>query len=471
VFGGGASSSVLHPAVLVALIILIILILSARRKRIIFPLTIGLFLIPLGQQLMIGGFHVYSARLLILAGCVRITAVKLSSKERIFSGEVNMLDKLFVAGSLARATATLILYRGQTGAIVNQGGFIWDTIGAYIVLRFLIHDEDDIKHFSGALAVVAVTVGGEMLREHFTGQDLFGLLGSVRTVVDTRNGTPRAQGPFSQSLLAGSWGATTVPLLFFLRREKGSKVLALAGLIGATIVVFTAMCSTPILAFVTGLGFKYLWPLRRRMRALRWAAALLIVVLQCVMVAPVWFVIAHIDLAGGSSGWDRANLIDQFLRHFSDWWLVGTNEYAAWGADTWDQCNQFVAEGENGGLLGLTCFVGTIVVALKWAGRGRKAFERSGGGEVLYWALGIAIFTHVVAFIGIDYFDQTRFSWYALIAMTSSVAAPAQLRFDGAATMSVAPSPDSAFPGSAQMTDSITAGAGEAEWMLTRINQ
>jgi hypothetical protein len=51
------------------------------------------------------------------------------------------------------------------------------------------------------------------------------------------------------------------------------------------------------------------------------------------MKAPVWFLIARIDLAGGSSGYHRAMLIDTFLRHFGDWWLLGTKDAFSWGWD------------------------------------------------------------------------------------------------------------------------------------------
>ena len=51
-----------------------------------------------------------------------------------------------------------------------------------------------------------------------------------------------------------------------------------------------------------GLG---LWPLRKRMRLVRWAVALTLVTLHLVMKAPVWALIARVDLTGSSSGYHR----------------------------------------------------------------------------------------------------------------------------------------------------------------------
>ena len=99
-----------------------------------------------------------------------------------------------------------------------------------------------------------------------------------------------------------------------------------------------------------------LWPFRKQMRLIRWAIVIALAMLAITMKARLWYVLARIDFAGGSTGWDRAFLIDTFTRHFADWWLIGSHPNVNWGWDMWDQCNQFVSEGETGGLVALTCF-------------------------------------------------------------------------------------------------------------------
>jgi hypothetical protein len=39
--------------------------------------------------------------------------------------------------------------------------------------------------------------------------------------------------------------------------------------------------------------------------------------------------------------------------------------------------------------------------------------------EWMLWFIGVALFSHFVGFFGISYFDQTRFSWYALLVIIS----------------------------------------------------
>jgi hypothetical protein len=101
-------------------------------------------------------------------------------------------------------------------------------------------------------------------------------------------------------------------------------------------MVLMANSSTPILAYVAGILGLLLWPVRRKMKVVRWLIVITLGVLAIVMNAPVWFVIAHINVVGGSGGYDRAFLIDMCMRHIRDWWLIGTNQNGNWGYDMWE---------------------------------------------------------------------------------------------------------------------------------------
>ena len=112
-----------------------------------------------------------------------------------------------------------------------------------------------------------------------------------------------------------------------------------------------------------------MWPLRRNMRTIRrWGMVIFVVSLHMVMKAPVWFAIAHIDIISGNSGWHRAMLIDQLVRHFSDWWLIGVQSTANWAFEMSDQANQFVYEAESGGLITLVALYHDYFLELRTAG-------------------------------------------------------------------------------------------------------
>jgi len=151
----------------------------------------------------------------------------------------------------------------------------------------------------------------------------------------------------------------------------------------------------------------------------------MIVVLAIVMKAPVWFVLAHVDFVGGSTGWDRANLIDQCVHHFSSWWLVGTADNDTWGYFTWDLCNQFVAEAVQGGLATLILF--TVLVARSFRRLGvARTVSSTKTRQWLLWSIGCIMCGHVAGFFGISYFDQIKYWWYLTLAMIPVAALAAE---------------------------------------------
>jgi hypothetical protein len=162
------------------------------------------------------------------------------------------------------------------------------------------------------------------------------------------------------------------------------------------------------------------------MRLFRWGIVFVLVLLQIVMKAPVWYVISHIQVMGASSSSHRAELVDSFIRHFSDWWLIGTNSNGSWGFDMWDTSNQYVGEGVGAGLATFLCFIGMISISFSRLGRARKVSEsqENRAQEWYFWILGAALFAHVVAFFGISYFDQTRMAWFALLVMIIAATGP-----------------------------------------------
>jgi hypothetical protein len=134
------------------------------------------------------------------------------------------------------------------------------------------------------------------------------------------------------------------------------------------------------------------------------------------MKAPVWALIARVDVIGGSSGDHRYQLVNQFINHFDQWWLLGTKLVAHWGFEMADLSNQYVELGVTGGLATLVCFIGILVCGFSQLGKARKASEGNDAKQRFYWVLGAALFSNTVAFFGISYFDQIIVAWYTLLA-------------------------------------------------------
>lgn len=411
--GGGFGEATISPLALGALVIAAVLILLLPRKYVIVPVLLAVFLVPMENVLVVAGVHITPQRLIVLVGWMK----KLSSKTEDVSSPWNNIDAAILCWASFRALAFILLWR-DIPSLINQSGVLWSVLGMYFLLRFLIQNDEDIERTIKLLVLIAVVNGSEMAYEHFTGRNLFALvLGGVSPFSLVRDGTIRSQGAFAISILAGTFGATLVPLLVGLWKGGRANGAAAVGLVFASVMIMTTGSSTPILAILAAVAGLCLWPLRRRMRLVRWCIVGCLVGLQLVMKAPVWFILNHVNVIGGSSGYHRTMLVDNFVRNFGDWWLLGTRSTAHWGYEMTDLANEFVAQGQGGGILAFIFFILMIKRAFGALGTARKAIDGDNRREWLLWSLGATLLAYMSAFFGISLWDQTGVAWLALFAM------------------------------------------------------
>ena len=424
-FGGGVSETVLNPVVLAAILVAGLLLCFWPRRRAIVPFLLASILIPMDQVLLIGSLHFPMLRLLVLFGFVRMLKDRLSSRTRILTGGINKIDIAVILLAVFIAVNAILLFQ-ESAAVVNQFGILYTVFGVYFLLRFLIRDEDDAVRAIQTLAWVAAVIAVIMMYEFTTGHNPYALLGGARisqyASLAVRENRFRAQGPFAHSILAGTFGAILVPLFIALWwKGRQYRKIAVIGVISATVMTVTCNSSTPILAYAAGVLALCLWPARKWMRAIRWGVVLLLIALHIVMKGPVWSLIEKIDISGGSSSYHRYMLVDQCIRHFGDWWLLGVKDTSVWGWDMWDTANQYVSTADYSGLLPFALFVAVLVYGFKYVGRARRSAGTDKRRALFVWAIGSALFANVVAFFGISYFDQTMVAWYALLATISAV--------------------------------------------------
>ena len=416
-FGGGAAESQIHPLVAVYLLIAIVLILVLPRSKVVVPFLVAFFTIPIGQVLVLGGFHFTVLRILILTGLARMASSRKSSSGDKYPGGFNPVDQVVVLWSVS-AVVIFSLQWANTQAVVNALGTLVDTLAGYLVIRFLIPDGEAMRRTIKVLAAICAINGLCMINEKISHINVFGLLGGIPAGVTVRDGTIRSSGVMGY-IWAGTFGGFLIPLFLWLWTEGTSRKAACIGLAGATAMVITSSSSTSALAFGGGLFAICCWPLRKQMRLVRCGLAILIVGLHLVMKAPVWALIARIDLTGSSSGDHRYHLVDMTIRHFSDWWLLGYRDYPAWGWDSWDLSNQFAAVALTGGLLSLIIYIAIFKRSFGAIGTARKRVNGDRRQEWLLWCLGSALFANVVAHFGINYPAQLIMGFFPLLACIS----------------------------------------------------
>jgi hypothetical protein len=422
-FGGGAAESFFNPIVLLLVLVVGVLVVVWPRAKTIAPFIAASVLIPIDQVLVVGGMHFPMMRVLALFGIVRLMREKFSAKTKIFSGGFNKIDFAVISCALSIAVAGVLLFQ-QMGAFIFQVGNLYPALGLYFLLRFMIRDKEDILLMVRTLAWVAPVIAVAMLWEVQTGHSPFALLGGSRagwySNLMQRDGRFRALGCFGHPILAGTFGAIVLPLFVLLWLEgKKYRTLAALAIASTAVIIVTSNSSTPILAYVGGIFALCLWPLRNWMRPISWGIVLFLVGVHIVWKKPVWYLISKVDLSGGSSSWHRFALIDQCIRHFGDWWLIGVKSTEAWGWDMWDTANQYVGICDSSGLLAFLLFLAILVYGFKYLGRARR-IVREKKQKVFLWALGASLFANVISFFGISYWDQTVVVWYALLAAISA---------------------------------------------------
>jgi hypothetical protein len=413
-FGGGLGETMVHPLVAVAMLVAIGLILALPRKKAIIPFILAFFTIPVGQVLVVG-VHLNMLQILILTVLGRMAAFRGSSSQKRFSGGFRGFDKLVVTWTLVALTMFLFQFT-EMQALVKGLGDLVVSLGGYLAVRFLIPDRETVRRAITVLAAVCVIQGVCMVSEQFTHQNVFSLFGANPPTM--REGHIRSEGAMG-TLYGGAMAGVLIPFFLWLWTEKKSRMAAYAGIAGATAMVFASHASTSWMGYgasLFGLGF---WPLRKHMRLVRWGLVAMLVALHLAMKGPVWSLIAKIDLTGGSSSYHRYYLVDNCIRHFSDWWLIGCTNYGDWGFDMWDLCNQFVAAALTGGLVTLVLYLTIFKRSFRVIGIARKRVEGDHRQEWLLWCLGSALFANVVVHFGINYMVHLSIYFYVLLVCIS----------------------------------------------------
>lgn len=403
----------------------IFLLLLPRRLAFI-PIMVAACYLTAGQEILVLAFHFTSLRIIVLTGCVRIIL-----RKEITYIKFNKIDKTILLWVLSNLLMFTLLYQ-TTEAFINRLGVAYNTVGLYFIFRALVRDLDDFKNLLTKFSFIIVPLAVFMIIEHKTGRNAFAILGGVDEISSFRDGKFRSQGPFGHSILAGTMGATMLPMMVALWWQERSKHIALLGIAVSLTVMITSSSSGPFMAAIFGILGLAAWRFRGSIKIIRRGSLFILLLLHFViMKAPVWYLFDRITILTGGSGWYRAELIEQAVNHFGDWWLMGTKNTGDWFAFSLqnkfsgvkaDITNQFIGEGVNGGLLTMILFIVVIVYCFKTIGDIINNNKNSPFREnIMVWSMGAALFAHVMSFFSVAYFDQIVVFWYLLLAMISSL--------------------------------------------------
>jgi len=422
--GAYSGSTYLHPAIAALLLILCAMVLMLDRSYVIIPFLIAQTFITWAQRIYVGGMNLNAMRIMIIFAGIRI----ILRREGPWMKPMK-IDKLIIVYGVA-STIAYTLQSPSVASFGNALGAALDGVGGYFTMRVLVRDDGDIDVFTNTLSYLGFIVVAMLLVERATGYNFMSNFGGVPASPELREGRLRVQGAYPHPILAGTYWAAAFPFFFFRRWRDGTRQ-PLQYVACAISVAIVGLCasSTPVMSLAIGICACILYYQRSILSNLVLLALALIIGLSILMNNPVWYLFAKIDVAGGSTGYHRYVLTDQFFRHWQEWLMIGVRDTFHWGrgipleapqVGLADITNQFIVVAIRGGLVSLAAYIGSIASAIGCISKIVKSVESSEKRQRA-WGLAVSLCVHMFSFLGVSYFGQVTFTWWMTLAFCGSL--------------------------------------------------
>jgi hypothetical protein len=380
-----------------------------------------------GQMFVIGPFNFTVIRVLIAIGVIRL----ILRGERI-SGGMIALDWSIVLWSI---WSIMSCFLQEDASLTFRLGWVYNVNGVYFILRTFCQDNESIEQLFRMTAIILIPLSITMLLERLDGYNIFHFFGGVPKYSMFRDGSFRAQGPFTHSIMAGTVGAVCFPLVASLWNK--TKFLSVIGCFSCFAMVFACGSAGPKVGIIACIFAMLLFNIRDHVKILRWIAVFAYIGLDIVMKVPAYYLMARLPGSGG--GYHRALLIENALANLDEWWLAGTDYTRHWMPTgvTWnpnhaDITNHYIKLGVMGGLPLMLLFIATIYIAFKYVGFIIKNNpEQSNNHLFFFWAIGSSLFAHAAIMISVSYFDQSFVFLYATLAVIGSIRSQGALERPG----------------------------------------
>lgn len=408
--------TVLNPLAFALVLLMGILLLLLPRRLAVIPFIVTALFITSMQRLVVAGLDFDMLRIMILFGFIRVI-IRAEYREI----KLNRIDKALLYYIIVGIATGTILW-GTKDVFINRLGGAYTTFGMYFLCRILIRDFTDMEFVIKSIVLMSIPIAMFMLYEQVAMYNFFSVLGGVPEITRLREGRLRSQGAFSHPIMAGTFGATLLPLVVgYYFRNRQNMIIFLIGIISCSLITITSASSGPVFSYIAAIIGLVLWFMRKKMKILLTGIIASIVGLHFVMDAPVWWIIARVDVVGGSTSTHRARLIEKAIEYFPEWWLLGTYGSGHWGWGLEDVTNWYVRHCISGGFLLFLLFIIIIGYCFKTIGGSVLTINGKPDLKKFIWAMGACLFSHAVSFIGVSYFGQMVFFWFLIIAMISTV--------------------------------------------------
>lgn len=382
-------------------------LLAVPRRWALLPVMLGICCVPFYTGFDLVGFNFTAVRMLIAVGVLR-----LAIRGEFPTAGANGVDYAILSWAFWLLTSSFF-HEDPSASLKFRLGLAYDTLGIYTLTRGICRSVDDVLYACKSIAIAMVPLAVGMLYEKYTNHNVFIYLAGIGDASMVREGNIRAYGPFGHPILAGTAGGVCLSLMAGLWNAH-NRLLAGVGIAACLATVFCSASSGPILSAGAGLFAVCMWRYRHRIRSIQLAAITAYIALDLVMEAPAYYLIARVDLAGGSTSWYRARLIESAFEHLSEWWLTGTDITRHWMAvimpdpNNTDITSHYVQMGVYGGLPLLLLFILILIKGFKGVVQvlNGSAGPKLGAG-FLIWTFGSSLFAYAVTSLSVSFFDQS----------------------------------------------------------------
>ncbi len=398
--------------------LIVTLLLLVPRKYAPAAFLGGAIFLPVGAGVMLASFNLTPVRLLIATGILR--CILRRETPALFPLAADRLFALFALVALG----TSFFHDDVAGTTVYHVALSIDILGTYFLFRIWIGNRQDVLLFLQWILIFAAPLALFMAMEFVTGKNLFNFVGGIPVESALRGDRVRARGPFRHAILAGTYGGVALPLAIALWQTN--RRIAWIGLVSGFLIVLASTSGGPVMTLGSVLVALWLWRYRARLRVILWSAVASLLLLHLIMNAPVWYLIARVEIGGG--GYYRAKLIDSAIKYLNEWWLAGTDATrhwmpsgVKWSEDAADITNGYLSFGVLGGLPLMLTFIGIITISFRHLARAYKCLghfdERD---KFIVWCIGASLFGHAVSMMSIRYYDQFAVVFYSFLAVLAS---------------------------------------------------
>jgi hypothetical protein len=413
-------------------LILSVLVIILRPKYAFVTYIIGLLWYPAYLAVSIGTIDILVGRFVVAVLLMRCFFD--DSIRRKFTW--NRLDTLVTLSMVVYVGAYLITQVNPIAqTLESRAGFVMDTWCAYLAARFIVTDRKKLITIIKCISIALIPLAILGIIESVTGWRAFfplwryspwfveGVGGFIR---EGRFGLARAVGPFSHAILFGGGFAMFLPLVYYLRREKG-EWRSLAYVIFGIVLLgaLSSMSSGPWVMVIVVIFCLLMENHKKFIKPL-----FVFLVISCILIGiasnrPFYHVIASWANPLGGASWHRAKLIDLAIEHFNEWWVVGYGEKdPGWGPQlgmgVTDLTNEYILKGVRYGILGVIALCAVLAKSFRSLiatyGRLKQPALKS-----LCWAFGCLLFSVTVAWMSVSFFGQLSTLVYCSIGMIGSL--------------------------------------------------